>query len=233
MYLLKKHSCLFCSELGTIQGVKAKIFVYHPRLSLTSSNRGLCHTLLRVGLRLNSIDLYKLKLLIRLVSTHHLLLSRQMETLVCGDYKVTANTVAMPEFSQLPGVDDLFTAFSGGTLFSKRDLSHAYQQLELNKKSKQYTTINTTKGLFQYQQLPFGISSASSIFQRTMESLMQGLLGVDIYIDDILVTAKTPEEHLRNIDQVMHRLEQAGATLKESKCTFAAPSVKYLGHIID
>ena len=62
---------------------------------------------------------------------------------------------------------------------------------------------------------------------------MQGLSGVDIYIDDILVTAKTPEEHLRNIDQVMHWLEQAGATLKESKCTFAAPSVKYLGHIID
>ena len=66
-----------------------------------------------------------------------------------------------------------------------------------------------------------------------MESLMQGLPGIVVYIDDILVTGKTPKEHLRNLDQVIHWLEQADATLKESKRTFAAPSVEYLGHIID
>ena len=54
-----------------------------------------------------------------------------------------------------------------------------------------------------------------------------------MYIDDILITRKTPEEHLRNLDQVMHRLEQVGVTLKELKCIFAAPSIEYLGHIID
>ena len=56
--------------------------------------------------------------------------------------------------------------------------------------------------------------------------------GVVFYINDILVTGKTPEEHLHNLDQVMHRLEEAGATLEKSKCTFAAQSVEYLGHII-
>ena len=56
--------------------------------------------------------------------------------LVCGDYKVTVNAVAKPEIYPLPRVDDRFTGLSGGTLFSKLDLSHAYQQLELDKESK-------------------------------------------------------------------------------------------------
>ena len=100
MYLLKKHSCLFCSELGSIQGVKAKIFVYHPRLSLTSSNCVLSHILLRVGLRPNSIDLYKL---INQIGKHPSSpLSRQMETLVCGDYKVTAILLQCQSFSHYP-----------------------------------------------------------------------------------------------------------------------------------
>ena len=100
-------------------------------------------------------------------------------------------------------------------------------------RSQKYTTINTTKGFFEYQRLPFDIYSALSIFQRTMKSLMQGLSGVVVYVNDILVIGKTPKENLHNLDQLMHRLEQAGATLKESKCTLAAPSVEYLGHIID
>ena len=62
---------------------------------------------------------------------------------------------------------------------------------------------------------------------------MQGLSEIVNYINDILGTGETPEEHLSNLDKVMHWLEQAGAKLKESKCTFEAPSLEYLGHIID
>ena len=71
---------------------------------------------------------------------------------------------------------------SGGKVCTKLDLSHAYQQLPLAEESKKYSTINTTKGLFQYERLPFGISSAPAIFQITMDSLLQDLPGVVIYM---------------------------------------------------
>jgi len=62
--------------------------------------------------------------------------------------------------------------------------------------------------------------------------MFQGIPGVSIYIDDILVTRKTNKEHLKNLDEVLSRLEQSGLRLKRSKCAFMLPSTEYLGHKI-
>ena len=79
--------------------------------------------------------------------------------------------------------------------------------------SKKLTTINTPKGLYQYTRLPFGISSAPSIFQRVKENLLNGIPNVCVYIDNILVTGKTDADHLKNLDDVLTRLERAGLRL--------------------
>ena len=88
------------------------------------------------------------------------------------------------------------------------------------------------KGLFIYNRLPFGVSSAPLIFKRVMENLLQGIPGVSVYMDDILVTGPTDEQHLSQLAEVLHRLKDAGVKLKKSKCFFLLPSVEYLGHTI-
>ena len=78
--------------------------------------------------------------------------------------------------------------------------------------------------------MPFGIKSAPAIFQRTMDNLLQGLDHVGVYIDDILITGKSEEQHLATLNEVLSRLEKAGVRLKQEKCVFMADEVTYLGH---
>ena len=113
------------------------------------------------------------------------------------------------------------------------DLRHAYLQIKLDEESKKFTTINIHDGLFQYNRIPFGITSAPSIFQRAMDSLVQGLPRVSPYLDDILVSGVDEEDHLNNLYKVLQSLDSAGLTFKKSKCVFGLDSIEYLDHIID
>ncbi len=137
---------------------------------------------------------------------------------LCGDYKVTVNKCILPVEYPLPNMENLLATLAGGKVFSKIDLFFAYQQLELDEKSQQYLTINTHKGLFKYHRLAYGISTAPAIFQHTMDQILQGLPHVVCFMDDILVSAPTVEEHLMGLDKVLSRLQQYGVRFNESKC---------------
>ena len=152
---------------------------------------------------------------------------------LCGDYRLTINQVAEKEKCPLPIVEDIFARLAGGQTFTKLDLSHAYQQVELEEQSKQYLVINTHMGLFRYNRLPFGVAAAPTIFQRLMDSLLQGIPGTIVYLDDILITGASKKEHLENLQAVLHRLTQAGVRLKREKCLVMQKQVQYLGHRID
>ena len=152
---------------------------------------------------------------------------------ICGDYKVTVNKSLDIDQYPLPKPADLFAILAGGQLFTKLDLTQAYQQLLLDENSQQYTTINTHQGLYQYTRLPFGISSAPAIFQKTMDVILQGIPHVCCYIDDILVTGVNKHEHLQSLEEVLCRLEHNNLRIKKSKCEFFKDSVEYLGHSVD
>ena len=71
-----------------------------------------------------------------------------------------------------------------------------------------------------------------SIFQRTIENLLADLPGCVVYIDDILITGETDEEHMENLRRVSQRLEEAGMKLKPNKVELMSDTVTYLGHQI-
>ncbi|KFD63863.1 hypothetical protein M514_12264 [Trichuris suis] len=133
----------------------------------------------------------------------------------------------------LPTPDDLFTVLNGGRLFSKLDFADAYLQVEVEDDSKELLTVNTHRGLYRYNRLPFGVKSAPGIFQQIMDTMIAGLSGAMAYLDDVLVVGRTVEEHNRNLDAVLNRIMDFGFKIRREKCQFGLEEVKYLGFIVD
>ncbi|KAL5505227.1 hypothetical protein EMCRGX_G006629, partial [Ephydatia muelleri] len=152
---------------------------------------------------------------------------------LCGDYKVTVNKFLDVDQYPLPKPNELFATLTGGKRFTKLDLSQAYTQMVLEEDSRCYVTINTHIGLFRYTRLPFGVASSPAVFQAAMDSILQGISGVICYIDDILITGKSDEQHLKALEDVLKRLDHHGLVLEKEKCFFFKDQVEYLGHIVD
>ena len=112
-------------------------------------------------------------------------------------------------------------------------LSHAYDQLFLDEESRKYVVVNTHRGLYYYTRLPFCIASAAGLFQCVMDQILQGMKKVTCYLDDILITGTSDEEHLMNLSEVLQRLQNHGVRFKLDKCRFMQDSVEYLGHRVD
>ena len=78
------------------------------------------------------------------------------------DYKLIYGAATVDSYP-LPRIDDVLASMTGAKVFSKLDLSQAYLQLQLEEESKEFVTISTHEGLFQYNRLPFGVVAAPAI----------------------------------------------------------------------
>ena len=235
--LLEKYEELFAGELGTIKAYKATLSVCESAKPVFCKARP-------VPIALKSAVEETLERLendgvLEKVSYSEwaapvVTVPKKDGTLrLCGDYRVSVNPALEVDQYPLPKLEDLLATLTGGKKFSKLDLTHAYNQLQLDDASRKFVTINTHRGLYSYTRLPFGVASAPAIFQKTMERMLQGIDGVVVYINDILVTGPTDEEHCRRLEEVMERLKEHGVRLNREKCYFMRPHVEYLGFRVD
>ena len=103
---------------------------------------------------------------------------------ICVNLK-RLNTAVKRECYVLPTIDDILYKLRGSTVFSSLDAASGYWQLPMSDES----------GHFRFLRLPFGLSSASEIFQWDMTTILHGLNAVIVYQDDILVHEKDTAEH--------------------------------------
>ena len=94
------------------------------------------------------------------------------------------------------------------------------------------TAFTTPWSLFETPVLPMGLKNAPPAFQRMMTNVFDQFLGrcCLVYIDDLIIFSKSWGDHVRDVKNVLKRLQEAGLKAKISKCYFGMEELVYLGH---
>jgi len=154
--VVEKYKQLFGDELGLLQGMKAKFHIDKDATPKFWKARPVPYALrAKVETELSRLEQQGV---IRPVEFSQWaapivpIVKGDGTIRICGDYKLTVNRAAKTDAYPLPRIEDLFASLSGGQLFTKLDLAHAYQQVSLDSHSQLVTTINTHKGLYCYNR---------------------------------------------------------------------------------
>jgi len=154
------------------------------------------------------------------------------EIRLCVDLRAVNSAIKRRQYP-IPTVDEILEKLNNGKTFSKLDLNMGYHQIELDEESRHLTTFSTTKGLFRYKRLVFGISSAYEEFQEIISSLFKKESNIQNIADDIIVWGANEQEHNTALERCLNILQQNGLTVNPDKCEFHLKEIEYFGFKIN
>ena len=133
------------------------------------------------------------------------------------------NSITRKGAHPLLRVNDTLTTLAGAKWFSTLDMISGYWQVEVSPEDREKTAFCTHEGLYEFEVMSFGLTSAPATFQRLMDSVLAGLQWKSclVYLDDIIMCGRTFEEHSSNLRAVFECLKQAGLKLQPTKCALA------------
>ncbi|GJP61631.1 hypothetical protein CLOP_g18773, partial [Closterium sp. NIES-67] len=122
---------------------------------------------------------------------------------MCIDY-YALNAATVKNRFPLQRVEDLLNVVQGARIFSKFDLHSEYHQIRVVPEDRDKTAFRTKQGLYEFRVLPFGLTNTLAMFQMRMNSVLAEFIGsfVVVYLNDILVYSRTPEEHAQHLQKI-------------------------------
>lgn len=152
---------------------------------------------------------------------------------MCCDWR-RLNSQTVKSRYPLPRIDHLLDQLHGAKWFTTLDLQSGYHQILIKPEDVEKTAFTTPFGHYQWKVMSFGLCNAPATFQELMNRIFAPLMqkGVLVYLDDILIYAKSKEEHDKLLRQVLDILRKHDFYVKLSKCEFERPELKYLGHVV-
>ncbi|XP_065631696.1 uncharacterized protein LOC136068463 [Quercus suber] len=152
---------------------------------------------------------------------------------MCVDF-TDLNKACPKDSYPLSRVDQLVDSTAGHKLLSFLDAFSGYNQIRMDEVDQEKTSFITSRGLFCYEVMPFGLKNAEATYQRLVNHMFRPQIGrnMEVYIDDMLVKTQDEERHLVDLQETFDTLRQYHMKLNPSKCAFGVSSGKFLGFMV-
>jgi len=137
---------------------------------------------------------------------------------LCADYR-GLNKVTKRDQHPLPLISEALDRLGGGKYFTKLDIKDAYHNIQIREGDEWKTTCSTKLETYEYIGMPFGLCNARGAFQRWIsEDLMEHIdLFCIVYLDDVLIYSNTPQQHRRDVSNILEAIRKSGMKVKPSK----------------
>jgi len=131
-------------------------------------------------------------------------------------------------------MQELQARIQGAQWFTKMDLKNVFHLIRIKEGDEWKTAFRTRYGLYEFLVMPFELSNAPATFQDMMNHIFWDMLDLRLlaYMDDLLIYAKTVEEHNRIIQEVLRRLRENKLAVSPDKCVWRQTEVEFLGYLI-
>ncbi|KAL1454493.1 hypothetical protein WDU94_010736 [Cyamophila willieti] len=152
---------------------------------------------------------------------------------LCVDYRKVNEHIESNAWP-LERAEDIFASLGNSSVFITMDLKNGFFQLKLDESSQHVLSFITPDGLYSWRVLPFGANLAPNVFQKCMKEVFQDFSREDIliFMDDLVIHAKTVEELFNKFEKVMKRIEEANLKINLAKCQFLFKEIDLLGYKI-
>lgn len=148
-----------------------------------------------------------------------------------GDYK-RLNDSTVADRYPLPHIYDICQTLKGKNVFSVIDLERAYYQIPMHESDIEKTAIITPLGLYEFLVMPPGLKNSGQTFQRFINNIFFDMPFVIGYLDDLLISSSSEEEHKKHLRLVFERLRENGLQINVDKCQLGKEKVRFVGQLI-
>ncbi|GFU14627.1 retrovirus-related Pol polyprotein from transposon 297 [Trichonephila clavipes] len=136
----------------------------------------------------------------------------------------------------LPIIEDVLDTLQEAKVYSTLDLRNCFFHVNVDEDCRKYTSFIVPGGQFEFNKVPFGLSTSPGVFQRYVSSIFRDLTrkGIVIsYLDDLVIPAKNEQEGLEKLKIIFEVAKKYGLEIKFKKCQLLKKRIEFLGHIVE
>ncbi|GFW34128.1 retrovirus-related Pol polyprotein from transposon 17.6 [Trichonephila clavipes] len=154
---------------------------------------------------------------------------------MCIDYRKLNQKLVKDKFP-LPLIEDVLDTLQEAKVYSTLDLRNGFFHVDVDEDCRKYTSFIVPDGQFEFNKVPFGLSTSPGVFQRYVSSIFRDLTrkGIEIsYLDDLVIPVKNEQEGLEKVKIIFEVAKKYGLEIKFKKCQFLKKKIEFLGHIVE